>query len=74
MFDDGIHDAELNFKKQNIIFIDIEGEPLYFERANIHRAGDAATDLFSETAIAKIFRLGKDTCTDLKIWNSRARW
>ena len=64
VFDDGIHDAELNFKKQNIIFIDIEGEPLYFERANIHRAGDAATDLFSETAIAKFLRANGSTFPD----------
>ena len=65
------HPNELNLSNKNIIFIDIAGQPLYFERANIHRAGDANTDLFSETEIAKFLRKNgsswPDYCDNKKI-------
>ena len=57
-------DTELNFKDENIIFIDIDGEPLYFERACIYRSGDAQTNLFSEEAIAKFLKQNGSTFPD----------
>jgi hypothetical protein len=46
---------ECDFKNQPIIFMDISGETLYYERASINRS-DGKTDLFSETAIANFLR------------------
>jgi len=58
------YDDQLDFSNENVIYIDIDGELLYFERIAIHRAGDAGTDLFSESAIAKFLRKNGSTFPD----------
>ena len=41
------------FTDENIIFIDVEDQVIYFERACLNRAADVNTDLFDENAIAE---------------------
>ena len=48
IFDEG---DDLNIENENIIFINVLDEILYFERVWLHRAGDSNADLYSEQGI-----------------------
>ena len=56
VFKDSTHNEKFDLQNENIIFIDIEGEALYIERACISRAGDTNTNLYSEEEIANVLR------------------
>ena len=56
--------GELEFEHKNMIYIDLDQDVLYYERVNLHRAGDVGTDLFSESAIEKTLRDRGNTFPD----------